>query len=173
MTALALRFYLIGLPFAGVDFLLNYSFYARQNTRTPAIVGVISVGFYFVTALLLKDRIGFLGLVLADSAKQAAHAMIMTILLYRSVGRLRHQRILRTLGLGSLAAILMAVRRCGDRQRCHAACPGRQARVRDDRRVGRRAGAFFYLAALRLFGVDEIAPLVDGLRGRLGARRSD
>ena len=32
----------------------------------------------------------------------------MTILFYRSVGRLRHQRILRTLGLAALASILMA-----------------------------------------------------------------
>ncbi len=87
MTAIALRFYLIGLPFAGVDFLLNYTFYARQDTRTPAVVGVIAVGIYFVVALLLKGPLGFLGLVLADSAKQAGHALIMTFLLLQTVGR--------------------------------------------------------------------------------------
>lgn len=87
VTTLTLRLYLIGLPFAGVDFLLNYTFYARQDTRTPAIVGVIAVGVYFVVALALKDRIGFLGLVLADSAKQFAHAAIMAALLVSSVGR--------------------------------------------------------------------------------------
>ena len=36
MTAVALRLYLLGLLFAGVDFMLNYTFYARQDTRTPA-----------------------------------------------------------------------------------------------------------------------------------------
>ena len=62
-TAAALRLYLFGLMFAGVDFLLNYTFYARQDTLTPAIVGVIAVAVYFVTALALKGTLGFLGLV--------------------------------------------------------------------------------------------------------------
>jgi putative peptidoglycan lipid II flippase len=87
MTAITLRFYLIGLPFAGVDFLLNYTFYARQDTRTPAVVGVVAVGIYFIVALLLKGPLGYLGLVLADSAKQAGHALIMTFLLLQTVGR--------------------------------------------------------------------------------------
>ena len=106
-TASALRLYLLGLVFAGVDFLLNYTFYARQNTRTPAIVGVVSIGFYFIAALLLKGPLGFLGLVLADSVKQFGHAAIMTVLLLRSVGRLRDERILSTLGKALGAALLM------------------------------------------------------------------
>ena len=87
MTSMALRLYLLGLPFAGVDFLLNYTFYARQDTRTPAIVGVIAVGLYFVVAWTLKGPLGFLGLVLADSIKQAGHAAIMAALLVGTVGR--------------------------------------------------------------------------------------
>jgi putative peptidoglycan lipid II flippase len=87
MTSMALRVYLLGLPFAGVDFLLNYTFYARQDTRTPAIVGVIAVGIYFVVAWTLKGPLGFLGLVLADSVKQAGHAVIMAVLLVSGVGR--------------------------------------------------------------------------------------
>lgn len=106
-TASALRLYLIGLLFAGVDFLLNYTFYARQNTRTPAIVGVISIGLYFIAALLLKGPLGFLGLVLADSVKQFGHAAIMTVLLLRSIGRLRNERLLSTMAKAMLAALLM------------------------------------------------------------------
>ncbi len=106
-TAYALRLYLIGLLFAGVDFLLNYTFYARQNTRTPALVGVIAIGFYLAVALLLKDSLGFLGLVLADSVKQFGHAAIMTILLLRSVGRLRNERVISTLAKALTAALVM------------------------------------------------------------------
>ena len=36
-TSQALHLYLFGLMFAGVDFLLNYTFYARQDTRTPRL----------------------------------------------------------------------------------------------------------------------------------------
>ncbi len=35
MTAVALRLYLLGLLFAGVDFLLNYTFYARRTPEPP------------------------------------------------------------------------------------------------------------------------------------------
>jgi putative peptidoglycan lipid II flippase len=109
MTATALRLYLIGLPFAGVDFLLNYTFYARQDTRTPAIVGVIAVGFYFVAAWTLKERMGYLGLVLADSIKQAGHATIMTGLLMGTVGRPERQGILRTAARASGASLVMGI----------------------------------------------------------------
>ena len=109
MTASALRLYLLGLPFAGVDFLLNYTFYARQDTRTPAIVGVIAVGFYFVAAFALKGPFGFLGLVLADSIKQAGHALIMSVLLVISLGQLPHQGILRPALLAAGGSLLMGL----------------------------------------------------------------
>ncbi len=73
----ALDIYLIGMLFAAVDFPLNYAFYARNNTLLPALVGVLSVGVYVVVALGLLEPLGFLGLVWADSAKQASHALIM------------------------------------------------------------------------------------------------
>ena len=92
-----------------MDFLLNYTFYARQDTRTPAMVGVIAVGLYFVAALALKGPMGFLGLVLADSVKQFGHAVIMVVLLLRSVGRLHNQRILSTLAKALAAAAVMGI----------------------------------------------------------------
>ncbi|MGD2207759.1 MAG: murein biosynthesis integral membrane protein MurJ, partial [Anaerolineae bacterium] len=68
-TARALRFYLIGLVFAAIDWPLNYAFYARHDTLTPALVGVFSVVIYLAVALALVRPMGMLGLVLADSAK--------------------------------------------------------------------------------------------------------
>ena len=86
----ALNIYLIGMVFAAIDFPLNYAFYARQNTLLPALVGVASVGVYVVVALTLLDHIGYLGLVWADTAKQAGHAVIISALLLvacRQAGR--------------------------------------------------------------------------------------
>lgn len=73
----ALRVYLFGALFAAIDFPLNYAFYARNNTLLPALVGVLSVLVYGVVALALVEGRGFLGLVWADTAKQAAHALVM------------------------------------------------------------------------------------------------
>jgi putative peptidoglycan lipid II flippase len=84
----ALNIYLLGMIFAAVDFPLNFAFYARFNTWLPALVGVISVAIYVVAALLLVQSLGFLGLVWADTAKQAGHVAIMVLLLWRVVGRL-------------------------------------------------------------------------------------
>jgi putative peptidoglycan lipid II flippase len=87
----ALHIYLIGMFFAALDFPLNYAFYARNNTLLPAIVGVISVGVYMVTAFALLHRWGYLGLVWADTAKQASHALMMIVLLRWRVGPLAAQ----------------------------------------------------------------------------------
>lgn len=84
----ALNIYLIGMLFAAVDYPLNFAFYARFNTWLPALVGVISVGIYTVVALALIEPLGYIGLVWADTAKQAGHALIMVFLLWRVVGRL-------------------------------------------------------------------------------------
>jgi len=84
----ALNIYLVGMLFAAVDFPLNYAFYARNNTLLPALVGVVSVAAYAVAALALVQGMGYLGLVWADSAKQASHALIMLGLLVWKVGPL-------------------------------------------------------------------------------------
>lgn len=166
MTARALRFYLFGLPFAGIDYLLNYAYYARQNTRTPAIVGVLGVGFYFAAALVLKGPFGFLGLVLADSAKQAGHALIMAGLWLRSLGRLTGLRVGATALRVALAAALMggllAASASWLATRAPAGLPGEAVVVGGAGLIG---GAF-YLLALRVLGVDEAAALLKAVTRR-------
>jgi putative peptidoglycan lipid II flippase len=84
----ALNIYLIGMIFAALDYPLNFAFYARNNTLLPALVGVGSVVVYSIVALTLVQPLGYLGLVWADTAKQASHLAIMAFLLWRRVGRL-------------------------------------------------------------------------------------
>jgi putative peptidoglycan lipid II flippase len=103
----ALNVYLIGMLFAAIDFPLNFAFYARFNTWLPAAVGVLSVLIYTAVALALLQRMGFLGLVWADTAKQVGHAAIMVFLLWRVVGRLGAQT-LAGFALISLAGAAMA-----------------------------------------------------------------
>ena len=154
-----------------MDFLLNYTFYARQNTRTPAIVGVIAVGFYFIAALALKGPLGFLGLVLADSVKQAGHAVIMTVLLLRSVGRLHRERILSTLAGAAGASLLMGglvwllARWLEPRMP-----PGIVGEVIVVALAGAAGGAF-YLGILRLLRVPEVAALLSPFERLIGRAR--
>lgn len=84
-TALALRFYLFGLTFAAIDQPLIFAFYARQNTLTPALVGLLGVGFYLVAALLpsLTRPMQMTDLVLANSVQLTGHALVMLWLVNR------------------------------------------------------------------------------------------
>jgi putative peptidoglycan lipid II flippase len=90
-TVAGLDFYLPGLFFAAVDQLLIFAFYAKNDTKTPVIVGVISIGGYGLAALLGLDvfHLGFKGLALADSVKQFVHAAVMFVLLWRWQGGLQ------------------------------------------------------------------------------------
>ena len=107
-SAWALRYYLAGLIFAAIDWPLNYAFYARQDTLTPALVGILSVGVYLAVALLLIKPLGMLGLVLADSAKHFGHAVTMLFLTRRRTGTLADLRLGQTAVKALLAAVAMA-----------------------------------------------------------------
>ncbi len=106
-TALALRVYLIGLVFAAVDQLLIIAFYSRQDTWTPALVGIVAVGVYLLVALPLVGAWSMIALVLADSAKHFTHAMVMLALLQRRLGGLVSPEMNALVGRVLAAALAM------------------------------------------------------------------
>ncbi|MBN1681746.1 MAG: murein biosynthesis integral membrane protein MurJ [Anaerolineae bacterium] len=108
-TALALRLYLLGLPFAAVDLLLVFAFYARQNTITPALVGLFSLVAYMVVATVLLRWYGLFALMIADSVKHVIHTGISAWLLVHDLGRSPDQRLARTVARTSLAAAGMGI----------------------------------------------------------------
>ncbi|MBI2863409.1 MAG: murein biosynthesis integral membrane protein MurJ [Chloroflexi bacterium] len=87
-TALAFLAYSPGLPAAAVDQLLIFAFYARKNTVTPVLVGVMGVFVYLTVGLSLIGPLGMPGLALANSAQLISHALVMLVLLWRAVGGL-------------------------------------------------------------------------------------
>ncbi len=93
MTATALRFYLIGLPFAAIDQPLVFAFYARKNTLAPNLVAFAGVAIYLVVALALIQSFGMVGLVIANSAQLTGHALIMLWLTRARLGGLGGQGV--------------------------------------------------------------------------------
>jgi putative peptidoglycan lipid II flippase len=87
-TAMALRYYLLGLTFAAIDLPLVFAFYARKDTLTPALVGVLGVVVYLIVALSLIRPLGMIGLILANSAQLTIHALTMLVLIQRRMGGL-------------------------------------------------------------------------------------
>ena len=107
-TALALRLYLFGLPFAAIDQPLIFAYYARQNTLTPALVGLLGVGFYLAAALLptLIRPLQMTDLVLANSIQLTSHAVIMLWLTNRVASLGRRSLAPTTLKAGSAALVM-------------------------------------------------------------------
>lgn len=107
ITALALRLYLIGLPFAAIDLLLMFAFYARQNTLTPAAVGVGALAAYIVVAVTLLPWYSFFALMIADTVKHLIHAGVSAYLLERNIGGYRGQHFISTALRTTFAAAIM------------------------------------------------------------------
>lgn len=107
ITAQALRLYLIGLPFAAIDLLLVYAFYARKDTLTPALIGVVSLAVYMLAALALFESWGLFSLMIADSLKHFVHALTAGLLLARRLGGFGSQRLALTAFKTLVAALLM------------------------------------------------------------------
>lgn len=108
-TAMALQFYLIGLPFAAIDQPLVFAFYARKNTLTPNLVQFAAVAIYLVVALVLMPMFGFIGLVIANSAMLTGHALIMLWLTQTRLGGFGQSQMVLTTAKMSVASLAMGL----------------------------------------------------------------
>jgi putative peptidoglycan lipid II flippase len=97
-TATALLGYAIQIPFVGVDQLLIFAFYARRNTVTPMLIGIVGVCIYVVSALALMPALNVLGLALANTIQNSSHGLILLALLVAAIGSFE--------GTGLLAGLL-------------------------------------------------------------------
>lgn len=89
LITMALQNYAYQLPFVAIDQLLISAFYARKNTMTPVVVGVISYAGYLAVALPFWRTIGMPALALANTAQIALHAVILLVLLRMAIGPMR------------------------------------------------------------------------------------
>jgi putative peptidoglycan lipid II flippase len=173
---IALLAYLPGTFFAAYDQVLIFSYYARQNTRTPVIVGVLAVGVYFAFALLLIRPLGMAGLVLANSAQFTFHAIVMWLLLRRALGSVGDATVGRTiriaLGVGVVMAAAVFLLSQGLGQLPipgHDRDSGALAILHQTLMVAIpvAAGAALYVAGLWRLGVEEIRLISASIRRRI------
>jgi putative peptidoglycan lipid II flippase len=170
---MALYGYLAGLPFAAVDWPLNYAFYARQNTLAPALVGVASVGVWYAVALAAPPlfaargglEAGYLGLVVADSAKHAAHAAVMLVLAARVTAGHGLAGLPRTLLATAVAAAGMALAVAAVDRVLASAVPASTVGWAVRSAAGVALGVAVYAGLAAALGVREIGWLIRQLRG--------
>lgn len=88
-TAQAVRAYLLGLPFYSAVHLLSRSFYAMQDTMTPALIGLGALGVNIVCDLLFMQWLSHWGIALARSVALLVNALVLYALFQRSCSRRR------------------------------------------------------------------------------------
>ncbi len=84
LTATALRYLALGMPFMAVNEVLTKLFFAKQNTRVPMISAVCAMIADLVLAVILCNLFGLAGIALAASLAVAVNMAINYILLRRS-----------------------------------------------------------------------------------------
>jgi putative peptidoglycan lipid II flippase len=82
-TAQAVRAYLLGLPFYAGMHLLSRSFYAMQDTMTPALVGLVTLGLNAVCDYIFMQLFSHWGIALARTVTLLTTAIVLYILFER------------------------------------------------------------------------------------------
>jgi putative peptidoglycan lipid II flippase len=108
-TAQVLMAYAPQLPLTAMDQLLIVAFYARKDTFTPVIVGVITVILYLISALALIGPLGVVGLAAANAIQNGAHGLILLTLIHRAVGSILTSETAGYVAQLTLAGVVMAV----------------------------------------------------------------
>lgn len=109
ITSWVLRIYVFGMPFAAVDQMLVYASYARKDTLSPAVVGVVSIVIYLIVAFTLIEPFGLYSLMAADAVKHMVHTALMLWLLQRQLDGLRGHGVFKATLKSVGAALLTGV----------------------------------------------------------------
>jgi putative peptidoglycan lipid II flippase len=115
-TAWALAFFALGIAGHSLLEVLSRAFYALSDTRTPVLIGLVSVIANIVLSLVFVRVIGspaslsrgpFAGLALANSLATLLEGLALWLLLRRRIGSLKDRYVLAGAGRSLAAALGM------------------------------------------------------------------
>ena len=92
LTAGALVFYSVGMVGHGAVEVLARAFYSMQNTRTPVIIGSVSVALHMLVSWLLSLSMGINGLALGVSVGVLLEAVLLYAFLRRRLPAAAYDR---------------------------------------------------------------------------------
>ena len=167
-TAAALLFYAPGLIGYSAIRLTAPTFYTLRDSRTPVIVGAVSVAFNIALSLVLVRLLGFRGLALGTAVSSIFNAVALLWLLRRKLGTLDGRRILLAFAKVALASVVMGAAAWSGERWLELMVPGHSTLARLLHVVG---GIGFGLAALaaasRALRIAEFDEALSAIRARL------
>ena len=138
--ARTLQGFAVGLLFFSTFQLLTRTFYAMQDTRTPALVNLVAAVVNVGAALVYVGPLdlGLRGMALAHATSYVVGAGVLLLLLRRRLGPIDGARIARTAAKASIAAVTSAAAALGvieawelppERRRAGAGSTGRATAI--------------------------------------------
>lgn len=88
LTATALRFFALGMPFLATGEILTKLFFAKQKAKIPMIGALAAIAADLVFTLVLYAPLGIAGIALASSLAVAVNMLVNYVFLRRDGGRL-------------------------------------------------------------------------------------
>lgn len=173
LTAAILICFAVGIVgLAGQQFFPR-AFYAFNDSRTPCLIGVASVGAHVAIALVLFPTMGVVGCALATAISSSAAFALMLILLRRRVGAMDGRRVLTSTAKITLASALAALLGYATYAWMHASAPSSGGRsLLWEALVPCLAGIAAYAALVRVFRIEEGIVIARLFRRRSGAANS-
>ena len=106
-TAALLVVYALGLAAYASLHLLNRAFYALQDTKTPMLIGMMTVGVNILLSLLWRLGGGEYGLAAAYTTAGIVNMLLLLALLHKRIGPFGGRELLRTLLVGTACSLAM------------------------------------------------------------------
>ncbi|MDQ3871381.1 MAG: MATE family efflux transporter, partial [Chloroflexota bacterium] len=169
LTANTLLFFLIGLAAHSMIVVLARAFYAGQDTRTPVVAAIVSVGVNVVVSVTTVGTLGLSGLALGIAIGAWVEAGILVALLWQRTPGIALESLGRALAefaLGAFLAALGAVVAVRATEGLVGQDPGKLA-ILVQSAVAFSVAAVIYLAYSWLLRIPELPTLINLLRQAL------
>ncbi|MBQ9833273.1 MAG: murein biosynthesis integral membrane protein MurJ, partial [Clostridia bacterium] len=85
LTSAALKYYALGFVFTGIREMMVRGFYARENSKTPMINGIIAVAANIVSSILLSRVMGIAGIALGTAISSLIASALLIVSMRRDL----------------------------------------------------------------------------------------
>lgn len=171
-TSDTLMYFLLGLPANCLNVVLARAFYSSQDTRTPVVVAIASVGVNVIVSVVTVGSLGLAGLALGIALGGWFDTIVLSLILWRRNHRVDLRSILNgsiVFGVGAAlaGAAALAVTRFG--HPIFGKLPGRPLLLAEIL-VAAAAAAAVYVVYSRAMRVPELTRVVGLIRSELRRR---
>lgn len=167
LTTAAFYYYSIGMIGYGLRQALSRTFYALQDTKTPAINGAIAVGINIVLNIILSKYMGIGGLALATSISALLCTGLLLINLRKRIGTFDYGAILKTFIKITLASLFMGGMAKLTFIKLSSLISPHIALI-----LSVALGALVYFVLIYFAGIPEVDSLLEAIRRKLGPKKT-